>query len=190
MAMTSTRKLTAEDWAQAALDALAVGGLSAVAVEPLATRLGTTKGSFYWHFDSRGALVEAALRRWEAEHTEGVIALLADEPDPARRLRRLLGLVVSYSRHDRIELALLGAVDDPLVADSLRRATDRRIGYVAEQYALLGHPRRAAERRAVTAVSVYLGHLQLSLVGASALPGSDRAWRTHVNELVDLLVEE
>jgi Bacterial regulatory proteins, tetR family len=33
----------------AALAAIAKGGLAAVAVEPLAARLGATKGSFYWH---------------------------------------------------------------------------------------------------------------------------------------------
>src|SRR5437016_3886063 len=43
------RTLTRADWIGAALDALARDGLRAVAVEPLAERLGATKGSFYWH---------------------------------------------------------------------------------------------------------------------------------------------
>ena len=43
-------RLSAEDWAQAALDLIAEQGVAAVAVEPLARRLGVTKGSFYWHF--------------------------------------------------------------------------------------------------------------------------------------------
>ena len=47
-------RLSAEDWAVAALDVIAESGLAAVAVEPLAKRLGVTKGSFYWHFPSRG----------------------------------------------------------------------------------------------------------------------------------------
>src|SRR3546814_18257468 len=45
-------RLSAEDWAQAALDLIAEHGVAAVAVEPLARRLGVTKGSFYWHFPS------------------------------------------------------------------------------------------------------------------------------------------
>ena len=53
--------LTAERWAEAALDAMAQGGLNAVAVEPIARQLGVTKGSFYWHFTNRGSLVAAAL---------------------------------------------------------------------------------------------------------------------------------
>ncbi|MET0130567.1 MAG: TetR/AcrR family transcriptional regulator, partial [Stenotrophomonas chelatiphaga] len=35
-------RLSAEDWAQAALDLIAEQGVSAVAVEPLARRLGVT----------------------------------------------------------------------------------------------------------------------------------------------------
>src|SRR5690606_7033358 len=64
---TSSRgaRLSAADWAQAALDVIAEQGVSAVAVEPLARRLGVTKGSFYWHFPSRDALLQAALERWE-----------------------------------------------------------------------------------------------------------------------------
>ena len=41
-----TGRLSAEDWAQAALDMIAEQGVAAVAVEPLARRLGVTKGSF------------------------------------------------------------------------------------------------------------------------------------------------
>ena len=56
--------LTREDWTRAALLAIAEGGTGAVAVEPLAARLGATKGSFYWHFRSRSDLLAAALATW------------------------------------------------------------------------------------------------------------------------------
>jgi len=49
--------------AQAALEQIAEQGVLAVAVEPLARRLGVTKGSFYWIFPSREALLVAALER-------------------------------------------------------------------------------------------------------------------------------
>src|SRR5690606_21017046 len=65
-AKTERARLSADDWAEAALDLIAEQGVAAVAVEPLARRLGVTKGSFYWHFPSRDALLQAALERWEA----------------------------------------------------------------------------------------------------------------------------
>jgi hypothetical protein len=44
--MPAKSRLSRERWIEAALDALADGGVAAVAVEPLAARLGVTKGSF------------------------------------------------------------------------------------------------------------------------------------------------
>lgn len=76
-------RLSAEDWAQAALDLIAEQGVGAVAVEPLARRLGVTKGSFYWHFPSRDALLQAALERWELFEQEQVFGSLEDVPDRA-----------------------------------------------------------------------------------------------------------
>ena len=46
---------------------IAEEGVAAVAVEALARRLGVTKGSFYWHFKNREALLQAALKRWETD---------------------------------------------------------------------------------------------------------------------------
>ena len=65
--MTRTKKppghqqLGRHDWVDAALRALTVGGLASLSVERLATELGATKGSFYWHFKDRAALIEATL---------------------------------------------------------------------------------------------------------------------------------
>src|SRR5271170_185016 len=78
------------DWARAALAAIARGGIAAVAVESVAADLGATKGSFYWHFKNRDALIQAALDLWEQTRTESVIEDLQHEPDPAERLRKLL----------------------------------------------------------------------------------------------------
>src|SRR5438093_1037350 len=69
MARPRTDTLSAGDWARAALEMLAQRGIEAVAVEVLAQRLRVTKGSFYWHFRSRAALLEAALREWETSAT-------------------------------------------------------------------------------------------------------------------------
>src|SRR5690348_1930338 len=82
------RRLSPDDWARAALAAIAQGGVGAVAVETIATQLGATKGSFYWHFKNRDALIEAALALWEQRTTDAVIEELEREPDPAERLRR------------------------------------------------------------------------------------------------------
>ncbi|MGH3425965.1 MAG: TetR/AcrR family transcriptional regulator, partial [Mycobacteriales bacterium] len=93
MANESAR-LSGQDWARAALKAIADGGLAAVAVEPLARTLGVTKGSFYAHYRSRDELITAALAEWVRGHGDEALTDFAAISDPARRLRELLTVVV------------------------------------------------------------------------------------------------
>ena len=59
--------------------------MAAVAVEPLARRLGVTKGSFYWHFANREALVAAAVTRWEHDQLSDLDS--AETADPRAQSR-------------------------------------------------------------------------------------------------------
>ena len=128
------------DWAEAALDALARGGITAVAVEPLAKALKTTKGSFYWHFADRNALLAATLELWEQRDTERVIANLDATQDAQSRLRRLLRLTFtavadgSAGSTGTVELALQASAAQPLVSNTLNRVTKRRLALLTELY--------------------------------------------------------
>ncbi|UNO39254.1 TetR/AcrR family transcriptional regulator [Streptomyces sp. MST-110588] len=181
------QRLTAQDWADAALAAIGEGGLAAVAVEPLAARLGTTKGSFYWHFANREALIEAALARWEQSRTEAVITALETEPDPESRLRVLFARATRTAAEDPLEMALLATAAHPGVAAVLRRVTDRRIGYIAALFAELGFPRAEARRRGLLAYTSYLGHNQLGHAVPGAVPSG--AERDHyLDAMIDALL--
>src|SRR6516225_11634952 len=110
----SPRRLTRDDWITAALAAIADGGLAAVGVEPLAARLGSTKGSFYWHFANRDALLEAAISRWEKETTTDVVAEITAARDaPASQFRRLVAGVIERAEQDRVGPALLASAAHP-----------------------------------------------------------------------------
>ena len=56
-------------WIEAALTLLADGGVDAVKVEPLAERLGVTKGAFYVRYANRDELLLAMLDYWRREST-------------------------------------------------------------------------------------------------------------------------
>ncbi|MGW6574417.1 TetR/AcrR family transcriptional regulator [Streptomyces sp. NPDC054945] len=175
------KRLTADDWADAALAALVERGLAAVAVEPLAAALGTTKGSFYWHFTNRDALVAAALARWEESSTERIIrAMEAVEPDPAARLDALLRGAIVAAVDDPREVRLLAAGDHPEVAAALARVTERRVGYLAHLFELLGFPAPEARRRGFFAYTSYLGHAQLAHAVPGAVP-TDPAYLAEVS---------
>src|SRR3546814_11650797 len=119
-------RLSAEDWAQAALDLIAENGVAAVAVEPLARRLGVTKGSFYWHFPSRDALLQAALERWESVEQEAVFGTLETTPDPRERLRNLFQLVAHEAKSPVLYSDLLKAPDHPARQPGKERGPERR----------------------------------------------------------------
>ncbi|UYN99219.1 MAG: TetR/AcrR family transcriptional regulator [Devosia sp.] len=88
------RPLTRTDWILAGLSALAESGVEAVRVEPLARRLKTSKGSFYWHFADRPALLAAMLELWESEGTGAVIAAIDPDLPAAGKLRELVRLAL------------------------------------------------------------------------------------------------
>jgi AcrR family transcriptional regulator len=183
-------RLTADDWTSAALTAMAGGGLAAVAVEPLAARLGATKGSFYWHFANRDALIEAAVLRWERDHTDAVIGHIDAEPDPLARLRLLIGLVLDSTvlqDDGSIELAMLATADHPHVAPVLARVTERRVAYTAGLFAALGWPAEEARRRGLLTVTAYLGYAQMAHVAPGALPTAKAERHRYVDQVVRLL---
>ena len=132
------RPLSPDDWARAALAAIARGGVDAVAVETVAAELGATKGSFYWHFKNRDALIQAALDRWEHGRTDAVIEELEREPDPATRLTKLLAAAFERGPADRAEIALLANPDHPAALRAVRRVAERRIAYISQQLRALG----------------------------------------------------
>jgi AcrR family transcriptional regulator len=160
--------LTPADWAAAAFRALARGGVEAVAVEPIAAELGATKGSFYWHFRNRDALVTAALDEWEQRLTDAVIERLENSTDPAERLRKLMAMSFEITPLDRAaELALLAYNGDDGIRHRVRHVVDRRVKYMARQLEAIGWQPVAALDRALLLSYLYVGSLQMAQVTPS-----------------------
>jgi AcrR family transcriptional regulator len=158
-----TGRLSADDWASAALDLIAEQGVAAVAVEPLARRLGVTKGSFYWHFPSREALLVAALERWEKMEQEIVFGQLEVIADPRARLRALFSLVAHESKSHVVYSELIKAMDHPAVQPVIGRVSERRLDYLTASFRQVGLSRTDARYRAQLLYSAYVGFLQLNL---------------------------
>jgi len=158
-----TGRLSADDWASAALDLIAEQGVAAVAVEPLARRLGVTKGSFYWHFPSREALLVAALERWEKMEQELLFGELEPITDPRARLRALFGLVAHEYKSHVVYSELIKAMDHPAVQPVIIRVSERRLDYLTASFRQAGLSRTDAQHRARLLYSAYVGFLQLNL---------------------------
>jgi AcrR family transcriptional regulator len=168
------QSLSVDDWAEAALEAMAMGGLDAVAVEPLARRLGVTKGSFYWHFPSRDALVRAALDLWERRETTDVIAGLEDETDPYERIFKVFRRANSSYKAGRLYLALAAASDDPLVGETVRRVSARRLSYLEECYRDLGLSASDAQLWSRFAYATFIGNQQVHRDSPDTFPAGPK----------------
>ena len=171
-----TPTLTAADWAEAALQLIAEKGLGALTVGALATRMGVTKGSFYWHFDGRSALLAAALAHWEQRATTDAIKGLEAVADDRRRLELMLDAASRPPRSRSLYAALAEAAEDPVVGRVLNRVASARIAYLAHCYTNLGFSPTLAQSHAVFAYAAYRGLLQLAHEAPAALP---RDWSSY-----------
>jgi len=159
-----TDRLTAADWERTALEAIAESGLSAVAVEPLARRLGVTKGSFYWHFPNREALVAAAITRWERDQLGDLGR--AETADPSAQLQTLVSKALKLLGRPTVQRRLTAEAEgNRHAAAALARVTHARIERIEAIYDAFGLPRKEARARAAVAYAAVLGLEQIDRVG-------------------------
>ena len=153
--------LSAGDWEQQALVLMAEKGIRAVAIESLARRMGVTKGSFYWHFPNRDALLEQSLLRWEKHDEANLQASLGAIADPRERLRSFFRRTGREQLTHDVYSSLLTAADHPKVQPLLERVAERRMKRIEAAFGEIGFTPEEASHRARLTYSTYLGFLQL-----------------------------
>lgn len=144
----SADRLGPEAWVKAAFAALVRSGADGVRVEPLARELGVTKGSFYWHFTDREALLEAIVTAWEDVATSNIIERVEAAGDDAKsRLRTLISITTS-GRGDKLESAMRGwGATDERVGKVVMRVDARRETYVIGLFRQMGFDEPLASAR-------------------------------------------
>jgi AcrR family transcriptional regulator len=153
--------LSVETWCKAAVNQIIREGVQAVAVEPMTRALGVTKGSFYWHFENRDALVHETLKRWELDQTRDLFARFGAITDPLSRLRILMFAAFEDLENGLFFAALSSSSEDPRVKPYLRRVSEQRLQYVTESFQALDLEPEEATRRALFAYSSYVGYFHL-----------------------------
>jgi AcrR family transcriptional regulator len=179
--------LSADDWEREALVLIAAKGVQGLAVEPLARRMGITKGSFYWHFSNRDALLRQTLARWEEHDSRNVAMALGSVDQPRERLRDFFRRVGREHLTHEVYRELCAAAGDPIVDPVLERVTQRRMASITAAFKELGLPPRAAENQARLAYSAYLGFLQLQRQGQAPDVESD-TFGDYVEHVIDQLI--
>jgi AcrR family transcriptional regulator len=171
-------RLGREAWLEAALDTLAGGGVGDIRVELLAKTLGVTKGSFYWHFRDRGALLEALLAQWREGRIQAIAAQSAGGGGaPAARLRQIFDLYLDRGnlRGMAIELAIRNWARHDAAAANAVAAVDRaRHVEVTALFAAVGFDAREAAARALAFYAFLFGS---GLLAESVPPRRDKELR-------------
>jgi AcrR family transcriptional regulator len=179
--------LSAADWERAALELIAELGMQALAIEPLARRMGITKGSFYWHFSSREALLEQALLRWEEHDSRNLNASLGEIDHPRDRLISFFRRVGKEKLTHEVYSELCSAAAHPQVEPVLERVANRRMTHLSAAYEELGLAADKARHQARLTYSVYLGFLQLQKQQQTPSLSSGE-YEKYIDHVIDTLI--
>ena len=149
--------LSPSDWITAGLSQLAIEGPQALRAEPLARHIGTTKGSFYWHFKDVPAYQNALLTSWQQAAFGTVMSLLSSDGPTPDRLRQI-GHQVAQDNSDRALRAW--ALSDAAVAEAIAQVDAEREKYIQTLLGSLGITNPAYGRAAYAALigMVQKGH--------------------------------
>jgi AcrR family transcriptional regulator len=154
-----TDQLSAKDWLDQGLKALAQRGFTALKAEPLARAMGVSRGSFYWHFADIGAFHAAMLKHWREVAAEQVIAgLEAAAGNDGNPLWLLLN--GTFSSKQTLEKAVRSwATADPRARSAVQAIDRRRIDYVEHMLRQAGVKAEAASARAQILYWAFLGYV-------------------------------
>jgi AcrR family transcriptional regulator len=155
-------RLSRDDWLQAALETMRSNGIDGVKVAPLATRMGVTTGSFYWHFKNRRELLELLLDYWERTTTDVAIEELKRFEGPVED--RILFLMQRVMEGDLAGYDLpiwLWAQSDAGAREVFQRALKKRFAFTTSLFREAGFSQREAENRARMMVVYMMGESTL-----------------------------
>ena len=122
-------QLSAKDWLDQGLKALAEHGYTALKAEPLAKALGVSRGSFYWHFADVEAFHAAILKHWREVAAERIIAEVEASAGGENPLQLLLRRV--FGERLALERAVRSwATVNPAARAAVQAIDRRRVRYV------------------------------------------------------------
>lgn len=154
-------RLTASDWIETGLRMLVTRGIDAVQITALSRALKVTRGSFYWHFDTRDDLLSALVAEWRARNTDVMVDALAEAPTLDDGILELFAVWVDHTRFDpELDSAIRAwAKHDPVLSETLKAEDAARVDVIAAFFERFGYDETEAFIRArviyLTQVSFY-----------------------------------
>ena len=160
-ARTARTALDRDAWIRGAIAILAEHGAERLRVEVLATRLGVTKGSFYWHFKDRRDLQDAVLEYWKDGRIRDIRKQTQAEPG-AEAAALLHTIEVYASARNREGIAIEAAVRDwarrdPQAAAVVEEVDAERLACACRLFRACGLPEQEARARSLLLYAYVFG---------------------------------
>lgn len=173
--------LTPQDWINAAREVLITEGIERVRVEPLAEKLKVSRGSFYWHFTDRAALLKALLELWRETAHEPMRAVAADKGlPPIERYEEFMRVWVRGEPYcPELDLAIRRwALVDAEVAREVRKMDLMRIKLLTDIFSDMGYDDEEALVRGRIAYFHQIGYYATDV--RDKPQQRERLWPLHV----------
>lgn len=154
-------KVTREDWINVATDVMISNGVDEVKVKALGERLGVSRSSFYWYFESRQQLLDTLLEHWQSVNTRAMIEMAAKPaPTITAAVCNVFRCAVNTELFNtRIDLTVR---DWARKSGAVRRVMDQsdqmRLDALTDMFARYGYPPLEAETRARILYFMQIGY--------------------------------
>ena len=170
MSKPARSTLHRDAWLRKALDVLFSQGIGNVKVETLARELSVTKGSFYWHFKNRDALLHQMVDWWRDTQRGFIDSVDVNHITDAPHLIRS---VIDFTQHtddSRHDVAMREFARFDVYAAAAVAEIDRcRIDYLCAVFAAAGFDAAEALLRAQALYFYQVGEYTTSLSMAEEL---------------------
>lgn len=158
-------QLTRDNWIEAALEVLLQEGIHSVQITSLSKLLGVTRGSFYWHFETRDELLEALIAEWRARNTKVLVNTLSSSQTLEEGI---LDLFSVWSDHKQFDPALDKAIrnwsnSSKEVHELLQKEDDNRVEAIASFFARFDYEANEAFIRARVIYFTQLSYYSLDV---------------------------
>ncbi|MDA8252688.1 MAG: TetR/AcrR family transcriptional regulator [Rhodospirillales bacterium] len=170
-AARAVRRLERRDWIEAARQVFATEGVEKVNIVPLSASLGVTRGSFYWHFGSRQALLDELVVLWQQKNTRALVeAATRPVRDFPERFMRIMRCWIDPSLYDPgLDLAMRDwARRDPRALAQVQAADEERIAAFSRAFEERGESPRMAFIRARTVYYMQVGYYAVGIAESVA----------------------
>lgn len=159
-------KSTRDAWLRIALETLISEGVENVRVLTLSQKLGVSRSSFYWYFDSRQDLLDKLLEMWRNTNTRYIVEH-AERPSPTiiRGVMSVFECWLDERLFDpRLDFAIRAwARHSAPVRKIIDQADEERVAAIADMYRRHGYALQDAFVRARVLYFMQIGYYSLEI---------------------------